>query len=48
VNIHFLADYLDELGYAGWLGCEYTAKTNTIEGLGWAGRYNLGKAVTTW
>ena len=48
VNIHFLADYLDELGYAGWLGCEYTAKTNTIEGLGWAGRYNLGKGVTTW
>ena len=43
VNIHLLADYLDELGYAGWIGCEYVAKAGTIEGLSWGERYELGK-----
>lgn len=47
VNIHLLADYLDELGYAGWIGCEYAAKAGTIEGLGWGKRYGLGKKSTT-
>ena len=42
VNVHLLADYLDELGYEGWIGCEYTAKAGTIEGLSWGERYGLG------
>ena len=42
VNVHLLADYLDELGYAGWIGCEYVAKGDTTEGLSWGERYNLG------
>lgn len=27
--------YLDELGYAGWVGCEYRPKAGTVEGLVW-------------
>jgi 2-dehydrotetronate isomerase len=27
--------YLDELGYTGWVGCEYRPKAGTVEGLGW-------------
>lgn len=42
VNVHLLADYLDELGYGGWIGCEYVAKGDTAEGLSWGERYNLG------
>ena len=26
---------VDELGYAGWIGCEYKPATTTEAGLGW-------------
>lgn len=41
VNVPFLCDYLDELGYAGYIGCEYSAKTDTREGLSWAHAYGI-------
>lgn len=33
-DVHVL-HYLDELGYTGWVGCEYRPKAGTVEGLGW-------------
>lgn len=30
---------LDELGYAGWVGCEYRPRAGTTEGLGWLKRW---------
>jgi hydroxypyruvate isomerase len=38
INYGFLFGRLDELGYDGWVGCEYKPKTATIEGLGWLSR----------
>jgi len=35
INYPFLFRYLDEIGYRGWIGCEYKPKTTTVEGLGW-------------
>ena len=35
INYPFLFRTLDEIGYRGWIGCEYKPKTNTLEGLGW-------------
>lgn len=35
VNYAYLFDLIDELGYEGWIGCEYTPKAGTSEGLGW-------------
>jgi 2-dehydrotetronate isomerase len=35
VNYPYLFRLLDELGYAGWIGCEYRPAKGTIEGLGW-------------
>ena len=35
INYPFLYNYLDEIGYRGWIGCEYRPKTTTVEGLGW-------------
>lgn len=35
INYRFLFDLLDELGYAGWIGCEYHPRRGTVEGLGW-------------
>ena len=35
LNYSYLFRLLDELGYDGWLGCEYRPKQGTTEGLGW-------------
>lgn len=35
INYPYLFRLLDELGYDGWLGCEYRPAKGTIEGLGW-------------
>ena len=35
INYPYLFRLLDELGYAGWVGCEYRPKGKTSDGLGW-------------
>lgn len=35
VNYPFLFSLLDELGYQGWVGCEYRPRGPTSAGLGW-------------
>lgn len=35
INFPFLFALLDELGYDGWIGCEYTPRAGTLAGLGW-------------
>jgi hydroxypyruvate isomerase len=35
INYPFLFRHLDEIGYRGWIGCEYKPKTTTVGGLGW-------------
>jgi hydroxypyruvate isomerase len=35
IHYPFLFDLLDSLGYAGYVGCEYKPRTNTVDGLGW-------------
>ncbi len=42
VNLPHLFGIVDELGYAGWVGCEYRPKTTTAEGLTWGHPYGLG------
>ncbi|MEL0111138.1 MAG: 2-oxo-tetronate isomerase [Rickettsiales bacterium] len=39
VNYPYLFDLIDELGFHGWIGCEYRPRGNTSEGLGWAEAY---------
>ena len=39
INYPFLFDWIDSLGYDGWIGCEYRPKTTTHDGLGWADRW---------
>jgi 2-dehydrotetronate isomerase len=41
INYPFLFDLLDEIGYAGWIGCEYRPTGRTRAGLGWAARYGI-------
>jgi hydroxypyruvate isomerase len=42
VNYPYLFDLFDEIGYPGWIGCEYRPKGDTVAGLGWAKKYGIG------
>ena len=42
VNMPFLFDAVDALGYDGWIGCEYAPKAGTLEGLSWGRPWGLG------
>ena len=33
---------LDMIGYRGWVGCEHTPQTYTLEGMKWASVYGIG------
>ena len=35
INYPFLFRHLNQIGYRGWIGCEYKPRTTTVEGLGW-------------
>jgi hydroxypyruvate isomerase len=35
INYDFLFAHLDQIGYTGWVGCEYKPATTTEAGLGW-------------
>jgi 2-dehydrotetronate isomerase len=35
LNYDYVLDQIDELGYDGWIGCEYRPKAGTSEGLAW-------------
>ena len=39
INYPFLFQYLDKIGYGGWIGCEYKPTKTTSEGLGWFAPY---------
>jgi hydroxypyruvate isomerase len=35
INYAWLFKHIDAAGYAGWIGCEYKPKSDTVNGLGW-------------
>ena len=35
VNYRYLFRLIDDLGYAGWIGCEYRPRAGSAQGLGW-------------
>ena len=35
INYRFLFQFIDKIGYTGWIGCEYKPATTTEAGLGW-------------
>ncbi len=45
INYQYLFDFIDNVGYDGWLGCEYTPIGDTLAGLPWAKPY-LSRAIT--
>ena len=45
INYPWLLHHLDSIGYAGWVGCEYRPKGDTVAGLGWAKDYFESKSA---
>ncbi len=45
IHYPYLFALFDELGYPGWLGCEYIPANGTLSGLGWAAEYGIGQAA---
>ena len=41
INYPFLLSMVDQLGFEGWVGCEYRPRAGTREGLDWARPYGL-------
>ena len=39
INYPYLFQAIDDMGYDGWIGCEYRPLTTTAEGLGWASEF---------
>ncbi|MFF4233426.1 2-oxo-tetronate isomerase [Streptomyces sp. NPDC001820] len=39
LDVSHLFGVVDELGYDGWMGCEYRPRAGTSEGLGWLNDY---------
>ncbi|WP_405475743.1 2-oxo-tetronate isomerase [Streptomyces sp. NBC_00009] len=44
LNLRHLMSVVDELGFDGWIGCEYFPKAGTSEGLGWLNKFQGDKA----
>jgi len=42
IHYPYLFDLLAEIGYQGWIGCEYRPQGETVAGLGWAKKYGIG------
>ena len=40
INYAHLFQFLDRVGYKGWIGCEYKPATNTVDGLSWIKELN--------
>ncbi len=46
INYPFILSLLDELGFDGWVGCEYRPRAGTLAGLDWARSYGITNATT--
>ncbi len=42
IDYPFLFSLMDELGYKGWVGCEYRPRAGTVDGLAWAAPWGIG------
>lgn len=41
INYRYLLSLIDELGFDGWVGCEYRPRAGTLAGLDWARPYGV-------
>jgi hydroxypyruvate isomerase len=46
VNYSYLFALIDELGYEGWIGCEYVPAASTSKGLGWFAKWKTAAGMS--
>jgi hydroxypyruvate isomerase len=46
IDYPFLFSLMDEVGYGGWVGCEYRPRAGTVDGLAWAAPWGIGPKVS--
>ncbi|MGW2476886.1 2-oxo-tetronate isomerase [Streptomyces sp. NPDC001665] len=44
LDVSYLFGVIDDLGFDGWIGCEYTPRAGTSDGLGWLNDYRRDSA----
>ncbi|OWY35077.1 hydroxypyruvate isomerase [Herbaspirillum aquaticum] len=44
INYRYLFNWLEDIGYRGWIGCEYKPQAGTTAGLGWIAQHGLQAA----
>lgn len=44
IDYPYLFDLLDDIGYEGWVGCEYLPRGDTLKGLAWFGVATAGRS----
>jgi hydroxypyruvate isomerase len=42
INYRAIFAGLENMGYDGWIGCEYRPRGDTVSGLAWAAPYGIG------
>jgi hydroxypyruvate isomerase len=47
IRYSYIFDLLDEIGYDGWVGCEYRPAGKTVDGLGWFKKLQSPKAQSS-
>ena len=45
INYPFILSLIDQLGFDGWVGCEYRPRDGTLAGLDWARSYGVTNAA---
>ena len=45
INYRYLLSLIDEVGFEGWVGCEYRPREGTLAGLEWALPYGVSSSV---
>lgn len=43
INYRYLFGWLQQIGYAGWIGCEYKPQAGTSAGLGWIAQHGVSR-----
>ena len=41
INYRYLLPMLDDIGYTGWVGCEYKPQDGTVKGLKWIAEHGI-------
>jgi len=48
IDYRHLLEFIDRIGYRGWIGCEYLPRAGTEAGLGWMAHHKTSRSDCRW